>query len=197
MDMAEYLEEDEVQKLVESAPTIQKKAFLAVMYESGARPEEFLRLTNADIRIDSKGAVLMLRGKTGERRVRIISFSRLFQQWLEIHPLRNHHHYPIWISEATNFKNKSIGLRGAEKIIEQALAKSGLRNKHARLYILRHSRATHLAKHLTEAQMCTFFRKPLYHTAFDRFAIINIVAIEEMNIEFVYYMSSLFLAALK
>jgi integrase/recombinase XerD len=25
------------------------------------------------------------------------------------------------------------------------------------LYILRHSRATHLAKHLTEAQMCTFF----------------------------------------
>jgi site-specific recombinase XerD len=157
MDMAEYLEEDEVRILVESVPTIQKKAFLAVMYESGARPEEFLRLTNTDIRIDSKGIVLMLRGKTGERRVRVISFSRLFQQWLEIHPLRNHHHYPIWVSEATNFKNQSMGLRGAEKIIEQALPKSGLKNKHARLYILRHSRATHLAKHLTEAQMCTFF----------------------------------------
>ncbi|MGC1931063.1 MAG: tyrosine-type recombinase/integrase [Candidatus Nitrosopolaris sp.] len=153
MDMAEYLEEDEVQKLVESAPTIQKKAFLAIMYESGARPEEFLRLTNADIRIDSKGAVLMLRGKTGERRVRIISFSKLFQQWLEIHPLRNHNYYPIWISEATNFKDNPMGLRGAEKIIEQALPRSGLTNKHARLYILRHSRATHLAKHLTEAQI--------------------------------------------
>jgi len=147
MDLAEYLEEDEVQRLIESAPTIQKKAFLGVMYESGARPEEFLRLTNTDIRIDSKGAILMLRGKTGERRVRIISFSRLFQGWLEIHPLQDHHHYPIWISEATNFKNKPMGLRGAEKIIEQALPKSGLRNKHARLYILRHSRATHLAKH--------------------------------------------------
>jgi site-specific recombinase XerD len=117
MDMAEYLEEEEIQKLVESAPTIQKKAFLAVMYESGARPEEFLRLTNVDIRIDSKGAVLMLRGKTGERRVRIISFSKLLQQWLEIHPLRNHSNYPIWISEATNFKNNSMGLRGAQKII--------------------------------------------------------------------------------
>jgi site-specific recombinase XerD len=44
MDMAEYLEEEEVQKLIESAPTIQK-TFLACMYESGARPEEFLRLT--------------------------------------------------------------------------------------------------------------------------------------------------------
>lgn len=98
MDLAEYLEEDEVQILVETAPTVQKKAFLAVMYESGARPEEFLRLTNTDIRIDSKGTILMLGGKTGERRVRVISFSKLFQQWLEIHPLRNHDCYPIWIS---------------------------------------------------------------------------------------------------
>jgi integrase/recombinase XerD len=50
-----------------------------------------------------------------------------------------------------------LGIRGAQKIIEESLPRSGLTNKHARLYILRHSRATHLAKHLTEAQMCTFF----------------------------------------
>jgi site-specific recombinase XerD len=31
MDMAEYLEEDEVQKLIDSAPTLQKKALLACM----------------------------------------------------------------------------------------------------------------------------------------------------------------------
>jgi integrase/recombinase XerD len=99
----------------------------------------------------------MLRGKTGERRVRVISFSKLLQQWLEVHPLRCENNYPIWISEATNFKNNALGLRGAQKIIEEALPKSGLSNKHARLYILRHSRATHLAKHLTEAQMCIFF----------------------------------------
>jgi site-specific recombinase XerD len=50
MNMAEYLEEEEVLKLIESAPTLQSKAFLACMYESGARPEEFLRFTNTDIR---------------------------------------------------------------------------------------------------------------------------------------------------
>ncbi len=157
MDMAEYLEENEIQRIVEVACTTQKKAFLACMYESGARPEEFLRLTNADIRIDSNGAVLMLRGKTGERRVRIISFAKLLQQWIEVHPLRSQNYYPIWISEATNFKNNALGLRGAEKVIEEVLPGAGLTNKHARLYILRHSRATHLAKHLTEAQMCVFF----------------------------------------
>ena len=35
-DIAEYLEEEEIQKLIEAAPTLQKKAFLACMYESGA-----------------------------------------------------------------------------------------------------------------------------------------------------------------
>jgi integrase/recombinase XerD len=99
----------------------------------------------------------MLRGKTGERRVRIISFAKLLQQWLDVHPLKHLDYYPLWISEATNFKNEALGIRGAEKIIGVALRRPGLTNKHARLYVLRHSRATHLAKHLTEAQLCTFF----------------------------------------
>ena len=89
MDMAEYLEEEEIQKLIENAETLQNKTFLACMYECGARPEEFLRLTNLDTRIDSKGAVFMLRGKTGERRVRIIAFTNLLQQWLKVHPLKH------------------------------------------------------------------------------------------------------------
>lgn len=157
MDMSEYLEEFEIQKVIDTAPTLQKKAFVATMYESGARPEEFLRLTNMDIRFDSNGGVLMLRGKTGERRVRIIAFAALLEQWIEVHPFRSDNIYPLWISEATNFKGKAMGLRGAEKIMTETLLDAGLSGKYARLYILRHSRATHLAKHLTEAQMCVFF----------------------------------------
>jgi integrase/recombinase XerD len=156
LDIAEYLEENEVPLLIDAAPTIQKKAFLACMYESGARPEEFLRLTNRDIKFDTNGAILFLRGKTGERRVRIVSFAKLLQQWLEIHPLKNKHQFPLWISQATNYMNESLGLRGAQKIIEESLLKANL-DKHKRLYLLRHSRATHLCKHLTEAQICIFF----------------------------------------
>jgi len=156
LDTREYLEEEQVIKLVNSAPTLQKKAFLACMYESGARPEEFLRLTNTDFLIDTNGVQLMLRGKTGERQVRIVTYSALFQQWLDIHPLRHQSDFSIWVSESTNCKNKALGIRGAEKIIEKTL-KSIFPEKHSRLYILRHSRATHLAKHFTEAQMWTFF----------------------------------------
>ncbi len=87
----------------------------------------------------------------------IIAFSSLLLQWLEVHPLRNEKNYSLWISESTNCKNAPLGIRGAEKIIENTLPKTGIHNKHARLYILRHSRATHLANHLTEAQMCVYF----------------------------------------
>jgi integrase/recombinase XerD len=118
LDIAGFLEEEEIKKLVNAAPTIQKKAFLACLYESGGRPEEFLRITNLDCKIDTDGAILMLRGKTGERRLRIIAFAKLLQQWLDINPLKNQNQFPIWISEATNYKNKSIGLKGANILMK-------------------------------------------------------------------------------
>jgi integrase/recombinase XerD len=156
LDIAEYLEENEVPLLIDAAPTIQKKAFLAIFYEAGCRPEEGLRLTNLDVQLDTNGAILFLRGKTGERRVRIVSFAKLLQQWLDIHPLKHQKQFPLWLSQATNYNNQPLGLRGAQKIIEEALIKAKL-DKHRRLYLLRHSRATHLCKWFTEAQMCVFF----------------------------------------
>ena len=157
LDMEEYLEEEEIKKLIDAASSIQKKAFIACMYESGARPEEFLNLTNRDLKIDTNGIILILRGKTGERRVRIIAFSSLLQHWLSIHPLKTQQEFSLWISEASNYKNKELGLRGAEKILETTMTKANLTNKKHGQYILRHSRATHLSKYLTEAQMCVFF----------------------------------------
>jgi site-specific recombinase XerD len=157
LDINEYLEEEEVIKVIQSAPSVQKKAFLAVFYEAGCRPEECLRLTNLDIKFDVNGAILILRGKTGERRVRIVSFTKLLQSWFDIHPLKDEGQYPLWVSQATNFKNKPLGLRGAQKIIEESLVTAGLHHKHKRLYLLRHSRATHLARFFTEQQMCVFF----------------------------------------
>jgi site-specific recombinase XerD len=44
LDINEYLEEEEIRRLVEATSNVQKKAFLACLYETGARPEEFLRL---------------------------------------------------------------------------------------------------------------------------------------------------------
>ncbi len=79
------------------------------------------------------------------------------QQWLDVHPLQHQSQFSLWISEATNFKNEPLGLRGAEKIISNAIQKANLKNKQKRLYILRHSRATHLSLTFSDAEMCVFF----------------------------------------
>jgi integrase/recombinase XerD len=158
LDMAEHLDEDQIKKLIMSSSSSQRRAIIACMYETGARPEEFLNLQNTDIDINSNGAVFILRGKTVERRVPIFSFVKHLEQWLETHPLRSQDVYPLWVSEATNYQTQPLGLGGLRKIVKDAFMNSGIKNKHARPYILRHSRATHLANHgMEQAQLCKMF----------------------------------------
>lgn len=109
-----------------------------------------MRLTNIDGKIDTDRAILFLAGETGERRVRIVSFAKLLQQCLEIHPLKHQRQFSGWISQATNYSIQALGLRGAGKVIKKALLKAKL-DKHKRLYFFRHSRATDLCKHFTES----------------------------------------------
>lgn len=62
------------------------------------------------------------------------------------------------MSEATNYQNQLLSLGGLNKVVKDAFVNSGIKNKHARPYILRHSRTTHVASHRFEhAQMCKMF----------------------------------------
>jgi site-specific recombinase XerD/RNA polymerase subunit RPABC4/transcription elongation factor Spt4 len=152
----QFLTEDEIKVLIDTANTIQRKALIAVGYETGARPEELLNIRIKDILFDSKGAKVILRGKTVERVTRVIAYVSLLKQWLSIHPFKNDPNAYLWLSEATNHRWRPLGLRSAEKMFKDIMKQAGIQ-KRPRLYILRHSRATHLANKLTEAQMCSYF----------------------------------------
>jgi integrase/recombinase XerD len=152
----QFLTEDEVKLLIDTANTIQRKTFIAVGYETGARPEELLNIRIKDIMFDSKGAKVILRGKTVERVTRVIAYLPLLKQYLSVHPFKNDPNAYLWLSEASNHKWKPISIQSAEKMFKETMKKAGIQ-KRPRLYILRHSRATHLANKLTEAQMCSYF----------------------------------------
>ena len=109
------LDEDEIKKLIFSSSSIQRKALIACMYET--RTREFLNLQNTDIDIDSRGVVFILRGKTVERRVLIVSFVNYLEQWLEVHPSRSRDVFPLWVSEATNYKTHPLSLGGLGKVV--------------------------------------------------------------------------------
>ncbi|GBC74565.1 Tyrosine recombinase XerC [archaeon HR05] len=152
----DFLTEEEVQRLIDTADTIQKKAFIAVGYETGSRPEELLNIRLKDILFDRLGAKIIVRGKTGERVTRVVVYVSLLKEWLNIHPYRNDREAYLWLSEATNHRWKPIGLRSAEKMFANIMKLAGIK-KSTRLYILRHTRSTHLANRMTEAQLCSYF----------------------------------------
>ncbi len=156
LDLDSFLTEEEVKRLVDTADTLQRKAMIATAYETGARPEELLNLRIRDIAFDQYGCTVILRGKTGERRVRMIAYAPLLREWINIHPFRKNRDSYVWLSEATNHKWKPLKIFGAEAMFRNVMRKAGI-DKDFRLYVLRHSRATHLAGKLTEAEMCKFF----------------------------------------
>jgi len=139
----QYLTEQEIKLLIDTANTVQRKAFIAVGYETGARPEELLNIKVKDILFDSKGARVILRGKTVERVTRVIAYVSLLRQWLSVHPYKDDPNAYLWLSEASNHKWRPIGLRSVEKFFEETMKRAGIK-KQTRLYILRHSRTTHL-----------------------------------------------------
>ncbi len=65
------------------------------MAESGARIGEIGNLTLGQIKIDESGTVLNVSGKTGRRRLRIISATPHLLKWLDCHPDKENPYAPL------------------------------------------------------------------------------------------------------
>ncbi|MCK4637012.1 MAG: tyrosine-type recombinase/integrase [Methanomicrobia archaeon] len=152
----EILTKSEIKRMIETADHPRDKAIIAVLYEGGLRIGELASLKMKNVEFDDYGAVIKVKGKTGERRVRIISSASLLAKWIETHPERNNKNASLWINLATNYKNRGISYRGiSEKL--KTIAKGADVDKTITPHLFRHSRATHLATVLTEAEMNEYF----------------------------------------
>lgn len=150
----EILSRDEVRKLIDAANSQRDRALLFVAYESGARAGELLSLRLRDLEFDRYGAVLHVRGKTGERRIRLVESVPDLQLWCSMHPDRDNPDAALW---PTRLKSRNpMGIAAFEWMLNRYAKLAGLR-KHVHPHLLRHTRATHLASVLTEAQMREFF----------------------------------------
>lgn len=152
----ELLTVEEVNKLIASADHLRDKAFISTLYESGCRIGELLCLQIKHVQFDNLGAVLLVNGKTGQRRVRVIASAPRLYQWVENHPLKKDSNAPLWITIGTNSRYKVWNYGTAKEVIKKIAKKARIR-KRVYPHLFRHSRATHLANHLTEAQMKQYF----------------------------------------
>ncbi len=154
----ELLTEDEVLRIAQAATRPRDKALVLVLYESGCRIGEMLTLKVKHVSFDEFGAVLRVTGKTGDRRVRVISSAPALTSWLEYYEGSNDPEAYLWPPRSNN--NKETGLptvhQSVCKMLEVLSARAGVK-KHVHPHLFRHSRATALATKLTEAQMKEYF----------------------------------------
>jgi integrase len=143
---------EELKKLAEATENQRDRAFILTHYESGCRVGETLSLKILHVAFDKYGAVLIVDGKTGPRRVRVIAAAPSLASWLSVHPLRNDPNAPLWIGVGTVGRYKAFTYEGARALLRRLAKKTGL-GKRLYTHLMRHTRATELANILTEAQM--------------------------------------------
>jgi site-specific recombinase XerD len=142
----EILSTEEILKLVNAAKNDRDRALVHVLYESAARVSEVLGLKIKDVALDDFGASIKVRGKTGERRIRLINSVPSITQWLNSHPFKDTPNSPLWFVEGyRKVSNGALGYKGLEFKLRGLAKRSGVL-KPVNPHNFRHSRLTELAK---------------------------------------------------
>jgi integrase/recombinase XerD len=147
---------EELRGLFEAAENPRDRAFIMMDYDGGFRIGEILSLKIVNLTFDKYSAVVRVDGKTGPRRVRLTISSPALAHWLSLHPFRNDPEAPLWIGIGTVGRNKPLSYDGARALLRRLARKIGLK-KRVYSHLMRHTRATELAKIMTDAQLREYF----------------------------------------
>lgn len=150
----ELLTEEDVAKLIDACYTRRDKALVSVLYESGCRIGEIASLRVKHVAPHTHGFQLTVFGKKGARRVLIVSSAPYLTDWLNLHPRKFDPRAYLWVTN--NHRSQRLSYSRVYDILGTAARRAGI-TKSFNPHIFRHSRATYLANHLTEAQMNEVF----------------------------------------
>jgi len=152
----DILTKEEIERIAKAANSIRDRSLILTLYESGCRISELVYLKIKNIVFDEHGCILRVDGKTGQRRVRVIEYTKDLLDWLAIHPLRDNPESYVWISLSNNSRHHPMTYCGVEIMLKRLARKIGMTKK-VNPHAFRHARATHLAKHLPDAIMKEHF----------------------------------------
>ena len=148
----ELLTEEEVMKMINCSDSQRDRALISMLYESGSRISEIGLMKIKEVVFDEYGIKITISGKTGARRIRLVNSAPYLQAWLNIHPENQNPESYVWIGR----DRKTLLSYARLSHIPKRLAKLAGIKKRIHPHLFRHSRATNLAKHLTESQMKSY-----------------------------------------
>lgn len=117
--LPEILTMEEIAKMIDVCDNTRDRGLVSVLYESGCRASELLDLKINSITFDEFGGVILANGKTGSRRVRLISSIPDLKAWLNVHPRKNEPTAPLFCALTKNNKGNPLGDSSLDFIISQ------------------------------------------------------------------------------
>jgi site-specific recombinase XerD len=152
----DLLTKDDVEAQVDAAKNPRDRALIYLLYETGARIGEVIDLTVGEIEDRKHGKKVVIDGKTGARRLPLVESVPYINQWLSDHP-NPEKDAPLWCKIQQGNPDDQLGYRYIrEKILKKNMERAGI-DKPSNPHHYRHSRASHLATELKEAQLCEWF----------------------------------------
>jgi len=79
----DIITQEDIAHLLRYGSNFRNQAIVVTLFESAARRQEFLDINIEHLKFDNKGIVLVISGKTGGRRIRLIESVPYIQKWLE------------------------------------------------------------------------------------------------------------------
>ncbi len=152
----DLLTQEDVEAQINAAKNPRDRALIALLYETGARIGEIIDLTVGDIEDRKHGKKVVIKGKTGSRRLPLVESVPHLNKWMNAHP-DPAKEAPLWCKIQQGGPGDSLGYRYIrDKILRRTLKEAGV-DKPSNPHHYRHSRASYLANHLKEAQLCAWF----------------------------------------
>lgn len=147
---------EDLKILIESSTSDRDRCIIALLYESGVRIEELLNLKIKDVDFQSDPVKIFVdaRKTKTKRKIPIVESVPYITRWLNSHPDRKPES-PLFVN-CGKHRGKKLDRRSVYAFMRRLKEKL---NNGKKMYphLFRHSRATELANHLTEAQMNSFF----------------------------------------
>lgn len=144
----DLLTEEDIKRIVSCATNSRDKAILFTLYESGARIGEIANLKVKDVIFDDISTQIIVDGKTGMRKIRLVSSEMYIKNYLNDSKHSDKPESPLWLKSDKNAMTYPAIMKVVRTTVENADIK-----KKVTPHLFRHSRATFLARHLTEAQL--------------------------------------------
>jgi len=137
---------DDISKIIDACEKPRDRALFMLMWDSGGRINELLSLNIGHVQFDRYGAIVIVHGKTGMRRLRLISSVPHLQTWINMHPLKKDSQAPLFVTtRCYGGSPRRLDMRTVENKLKHA-AKAAQIKKPVHPHAVRHARLTDLAR---------------------------------------------------